>query len=113
VDATAHFFISTKRILLVSVVVFVMEVVVAFGAIAYLIALYGNLDVIPNLNSDDLQGKIYVDNNGFAALSLTLLFAFLWLNNYLKYQGVMTCMCSVATYYFNSSSDGEGEAEVA
>lgn len=113
VDATAHFFISTKRILLVSVVVFVVEVFVAFGAIAYLIALYGNLGVKPNPQSDDLQGKIYVDNNNFAALALTLLFAFLWLNNYLKYQGVMTCMCSVATYYFNSNSDGEGEAEVA
>jgi hypothetical protein len=47
VDATAHFFISTKRILVVSLAVFVMELVVAFGAIAYLFALYGNLDVAP------------------------------------------------------------------
>jgi len=59
VDATAHFFISTKRILFVSFAVFVMEIVVAYGALIYLIALYGNLDVVPNPNSLDLQGKIY------------------------------------------------------
>ena len=59
VDATAHFFISTKRILFVSFAVFVMEIVVAYGALVYLIALYGNLDVVPDPNSLDLQGKIY------------------------------------------------------
>ena len=79
----------------------------------YLIALYGNLDVRPDPLSEDLQGKIFVDNSNFMALSLTLLFSFLWLMNYLKYQGVVTCMCSVSTYYFNSSSSGEGQAEVA
>lgn len=112
VDATAHFFISTKRILVVSVIIFVFEVVIAFGAFAYLIALYGNLDIKPNLNSEDLQGKTFIGDN-FLALCLVLLFAYLWLNNFLKYQGVMTCMCSVSTYYFNSNADGEGEAEVA
>lgn len=45
--------------------------------------------------------------------SVLLLFSYLWLNNYLGYQAVMTCMCSVSTYYFNSNSDGEGSAEVA
>lgn len=113
VDATAHFFISTKRILFVSFAVFVMEIVVAYGAICYLMALYGNLDVVPDYTSLDLQGKLYRDNSNFATFAMILLFAFLWLNNYCKYQGVMTCMCSVATYYFNSSADGEGSAEVA
>jgi hypothetical protein len=43
----------------VSFAVFVMEIVVAYGALVYLIALYGNLDVVPDPNSLDLQGKIY------------------------------------------------------
>lgn len=59
VDATAHFFVSTKRILFVSFAVFVLEIVVAYGALIYLMALYGNIDVVPNPNSLDLQGKIY------------------------------------------------------
>ena len=59
VDATAHFFISTKRILFVSFAVFVLEIVVAYGAFSYLMALYGNIDVLPDPNSLDLQGKIY------------------------------------------------------
>lgn len=113
VDATAHFFISTKRILLVSLVFFVIEFAVFVGAMVYLVCLYGNLDVIPDLNSANLQGKIYQDNNNFASLAFLLLFAYLWLNNYVGYQAVMTCMCSVSTYYFNSNSDGEGSAEVA
>lgn len=49
VDATAHFFISTKRILVVSFIFFCLEFMVAVGALMYLVALYGNLDVGPNL----------------------------------------------------------------
>lgn len=41
-----------------------------------------------------------------------MLFCLLWLMAWIKYTCKFICMVSAATYYFNSNSANEGDAEV-
>lgn len=112
VDATADFFLATKRLVFVSLGMFVVQL--AWGAICFsaVICVAANQQVDPKLDSESLQGKeVTWDKQSLTFIGL-ITFGFLWIQIYLKNQTIFCAMASASTYYFNSNAEKEGSAEV-
>lgn len=115
-DASADFLQKTKTILLVPLGFFFVEVVVfalwliCFGCIQAIGELEADPDsAIPQMkkidNSPQEQRKIdYI--NAF------MVFGIIWVAKFIEHKTCMITMISAATYYFNSNTNHDGDAEV-
>lgn len=114
VDATADFFVATKRIIFVSIGTFFMQLMLTLGCVMVFLCICASGEIKPLTSSLDvtLQGKDITLDGKQKGFTVALFFGFLWVAIYLKNQTVMTCMCSVSTYYFSSNANGEGSAQV-
>jgi hypothetical protein len=114
VDATADFFVATKRIIFVSIGSFFAQFLFTLGCITVLLCICAAGEIKPSDTSLDvtMQGKDFTLDGQQKGFVVALFFGFLWVMIYLKNQAVMTMMCSVSTYYFSSNADGEGSAQV-
>lgn len=114
VDATADFFVATKRIIFVSISSFFMQFVFTLGCIMVFLCIASAGEIRPLDSKFDVtrQGKDFTFNKQQKGFTVALFFGFLWVAIYLKNQTVLTMMCSVSTYYFSSNANGEGSAQV-
>lgn len=112
IDATADFFIETKRIVFISLFQFFWQLVLTGACISVLVCITANQDITVDPLSKTLQGKnIDFSSNGKIFLGV-LLFGWLWIQIYLSNTTVMACMCSASTFYFNSNAEHTGSADV-
>jgi len=112
IDASADFLATTKRIIFVPVLYFFLGMLVfmgwifAFMNVASLNDIKPDTRVIPQMK-DVVWNKSYVK-----FMALFMIFGLYWIMAWLKYTCNFICMVSASTYYFNSSKDKEGSAEV-
>ena len=110
IDAAADFLATTKRIILVPVLYFFLTLIMLLiwiGAFAQ-VASMNEIKVDYNIP----QAKDVVWEKKPTYMALYMLFGILWICAWLKYTSSFIVMVSAATYYFNSSAEQEGEAEV-
>lgn len=112
IDATADFFVATKRIIFVSLFQFFWQLMFTLACISVLVCITANQDISVDPSSKTLQGKNIVFTRNGQIFAFVLLFGWIWVQIYMSNQTVMTCMCSAATYYFNSNAEKEGSADV-
>jgi len=110
IDASSDFLRSTKRINIVPVVYF-------FLTIFFMVFWFAGFSAIASLNeikADPMipQGKDIIWAEDKQYMALFFLFAGLWFVAWLDYSCSFIVIVSASTYYFNSSSDHEGGAEV-
>lgn len=112
VDATADFFLATKRLVFVSIFYFFVMIMVFSFFLMSMLCIASNQTIVPDEASKTLQGKdISWDKQSLTFIAL-LFFALLWIDLYCMHQTVFTAMASCATYYFTSDANKEGSAKV-
>jgi hypothetical protein len=113
IDAAADFLNGTKRILFVPLLYFVLTMLVimvwvwAFAAVASMNRIKADSNTIP-------QAKDLIwDDDRITYMALFMLFGVLWICAWLKYTNQFIVIVSATTYYFNSTPEAEGDAEVS
>jgi hypothetical protein len=109
IDAAADFFIATKRLILVSVMYFMLSVVLFLLWALAEFSLLGMNEIKPGSGA---QGKEIVWNDAGIALLAVNAFLFMWLLALISDICSYTCMVSAATYYFTSNASADGSASV-
>jgi len=112
IDAAADFLAETKRLIFVPVLYFFLTIIwgsiwiSAFACVVSMNEITADQSVIPQ--AKDLK---WVDKK-IEYMAWFMFFGFLWVNAWLKYSSNFVVMVSASTYYFNSSPNEEGQAEV-
>lgn len=122
VDATADFFVATKRINLVGIMYFILMAIWFVFWIACVIAMSGVGKykwLGKGTNTNQERARDYpVDDKGKRVQTKEdymvdfMIFSCLWVVIWLKDSNVFVLMASVSTYYFDSGPSGEGSAQV-
>jgi len=110
IDATADFFVATKRIIFVSIFYFFVSVacfLIWMGCFACVISLS---DISADQSS--YVGKNIVPTTQVKVLSSFMFFGLIWGLLFIKDKTVFICMCSAASYYFSSSPLKGGSGSV-
>lgn len=113
IDASADFLAETKRILLVPVLYFFISVIAfmvwvyAFMNVASMNEIKADQSIIPQM-----KDVVWKDRK-IMAMAAYMIFGLFWIMAWLKYTCNFICMVAASTYYFNSSANKEGQAEVA
>jgi len=120
IDATADFFVATKRINLVGITYFVLMAAWSAFWVACLIAMSGiaeyewtGKDKVTHQDRKMLPRPVNAETNkpemtAVDYMIMYMVFAFLWIVLWLKESNVFVLMASVSTYYFDSGPNGEG-----
>jgi len=74
-----------------------------------LVVSLNKIEVDPNI--PQLKIITWEDDTNFY-MAMWMLFGVIWIASFLEYCSSMVLYISVATYYFNSSPEGDGSAEV-
>ena len=111
IDASADFLASTKRIIFVPALYFILSIV----AILIWAGCFVCVVALNKVEADTLvpQAKMIIWEDYVIYLCLWMLFGILWLTAWLEYTSTFIILVSASTYYFNSNSAEEGSAEVA
>lgn len=111
IDASADFLASTKRIIFVPALYFILSIV----AILIWAGCFVCVVALNKVEADTLvpQAKNIIWEDYVIYLCLWMLFGILWLTAWLEYTSTFIILVSASTYYFNSNSAEEGSAEVA
>ena len=119
IDASADFLRDTLRIIGLSVVFFLIQMVFFFLWMFALVCVMsmGDVKATPKtLGKYTPQARTFSmpngNNNVYFGMMLYLIFALLWIVTFMKYKTALITMISASTYYFNSTEDKDGEAEV-
>lgn len=119
VDGAADFLHGTKRIIAISFGFFIVigiVVLVWIFAVTCIMSM-GIITAAPNqLGAYIPQYRTYTMEDGQKKdayyLVLFMIFGLFWIVNFIQYKTGCITMISAATYYFDSSANGEGEADV-
>jgi len=114
IDAAADYTKKTKRIIGVSVLYFVLQMIVFIIWLFSVACLWSwgdiRVDNVKYQTKETFFPKGQKDNFYYALLFM--IFGIMWILEWMTAQVNFVCMCSAATYYFNSDSEHEGDAEV-
>lgn len=112
VDATADFFMATKRLVAVSIASFFFQLFVFIFALNAMVGLATAGEVKPHV-CDDYQCTLPAPwTEVKTVFFLLLLFGFIWINMFAHHQLIYITMSSCASYFFTSNEQKEGEANV-
>jgi hypothetical protein len=113
IDAAADFIAGTKRIIAVPVLFFFLIIVVLVIWSGCFVAFYSLGEVTAEHGVVPQARDVKFENKNMRYALLFLLFGLLWAVAWLRYTSNYICMVSASTYYFNSSAEKEGDAEVS
>ena len=119
IDATADFFVATKRINLVGITYFVLMAAWSVFWVACIIAMSGigeyewkGRDTVTHQRRDTkprpTNDKGETEMTAVDYMIIFMVFSFIWIVLWLKESNVFVLMASVSTYYFESGPQGEG-----
>ena len=109
IDATADFFMATKRVIAVSFMYFALSIVVALVCVISLIAIGSLGDFTKGAGN---QEKVYTSDPNGGIFMLITTFVFLWILMGIDHTNKYICMVSACTYYFDSNAARDGNASV-
>jgi hypothetical protein len=122
IDAAADFLRKTKRVILVPVAYFILDVVIILVWLFAMGAIWSTGDI--NAKQSTLENPYYQlktvtfkkDGTGDAGdmylLACVFFFGLLWIIAFFNAQQSMIVMVSACTYYFDSDKDKDGYADV-
>lgn len=114
IDAAADFLAKTKRIILVPILYFVITMIVIFiwmGSMMSLLSM-GEVTADTNQGKDiSFNGNDKLEKQVFY-MGCFMFFGLLWIVNFLKAQSSFITMVATSTYYFDSSPEKDGDADV-
>jgi hypothetical protein len=115
VDASADFLRKTKRIILVPILYFILNIFVVFAWIWIVMcfnsmgSIHADTDVIPQYRAVKFP-EGHANDHWYIALAL--FFGLLWVIAFNRATSGFVVMVSATTYYFDSNSEREGDANV-
>jgi hypothetical protein len=118
IDASADFLADTKRIILVPVGYFFLTMIVVGLWLGATLSVFSMAKIVPEEYPKIPQDKDFVYNDDpslkkkIYVLSLVLFFGMLWIYNFIKAKTSFITMVAASTYYFSSSPEQEGVADV-
>jgi len=105
IDATADFFIATKRIIAVGLMYFMITMFVIFCFVASEMALLGLHDFKKGFGPQD---KVTMFNTSTLVLNLFIACCYVWIITFIDHISKYICMVSACTYYFDSNAERDG-----
>jgi hypothetical protein len=110
-DATADFYVSTKRIVLVPILYAGVSMFILMLWIGAQICIYA-MNHFEHPQDAGGQGKKVVWTSSVKSMSVFLFFGLLWTLKFIDDKTKFIAMASAATYYFDSDENKEGQADV-
>ena len=110
IDATADFFVATKRMIFVSIFYFFVSVIIILVWFGCLTLVFSLSDITPDRSS--YLSKTIEPTTTVKVLASFMVFGLLWGLLFIKDKTIFICMCSAASYYFSSSPLKEGSGSV-
>mmetsp|Transcript_37007 Transcript_37007/g.56740 ORF Transcript_37007/g.56740 Transcript_37007/m.56740 type:complete len:368 (+) Transcript_37007:412-1515(+) len=110
VDATADFFVATKRLVFVSIFYFFVSVICFLVWVACFAFVISLCKITPDVYS--AQGKNFEATTQVKVFAPLLVFGLIWGLLFIKDKTVFICMSSAASYYFSSGPLKEGSGSV-
>jgi choline transporter-like protein 2/4/5 len=112
IDASADFINENKRVILVPFLYFFLSFLVIAAWMVAIVVVISLNDV--EASEDIPQGKTIKWTSDFNYYAVWyMIFGLLWILNWLDCTSSFVVQVSSATYYFNSSENGEGQAEIS
>lgn len=115
IDASADFLRDTKKIIVVNIIYFLMSLITLFICLGGFVGILSMGEIKPNTRVVP-QGKEIIipeeDKGKVYWMSAYMLFGTLWLQAFISAKLSFIVMVSASSYYFDSSSDKEGKANI-
>jgi hypothetical protein len=112
IDASADFIAKTKRILLVPVLHFFITLIVVLIWVTAMTCVISLNDFKPSPEIIPQTKDLQWNDPKVQYMSYFMFFGILWVLAWVNYTNDFIAMVSVATYYFDSNHEREGEADV-
>lgn len=113
IDAAADFFADTKRIIIVSMLHFVVGLAILALWLSAAACIYGMNDFKYDPNfGDEGQGRLPVWSTSVQIMLAIKVFCILWVLFFLSNKLVFITMVAASSYYFDSNKDTEGTANL-
>ena len=110
IDASADFLAGTKRILLVPGLFFILQIITVLIWVSAMMFVLSMNEI--TVDETIPQGKNLEWTEKTQYMALYMLFGVLWICAWFEYCSTFIVMVSAATYYYNSSPEEDGSAEV-
>jgi len=108
IDAAADFLAGTKRIILVPVLYFFLQIFVFFIWLWAFLNVASMNEFTPDTNIVPQMKDLLWNDKKIKYMALFMFFGLLWIMAWLKYTCNFICMVAASSYYFNSGPSGEG-----
>lgn len=116
IDASADFLRDTPRIMIVSIIYFIVTAMV-IGVWAFGVVCINSMGEIKANPTPIPQGRTFKipgggNQNLWWYMLIIMVFGLIWFVNFIAAKTSFITMIAASTYYFNSTNEKDGEAEV-
>lgn len=112
IDASADFFVATKRLVLVSVMYFVISVIFVIVWLVALLCVASFAEIVAPAEKGSQMRSIAPIGTKEKVFIALLVFGVFWVLNFISHKTKYITMVSASTYYFDSNEQGDGSASV-